>query len=78
MAVAHELCHVVLNGMRHPLQSQEEVVDLTAMMLGFRDFYMTGCTYVLPGNDPQRINIMRQGYLTTEEVGYAAHHMTFR
>src|SRR5450759_2923148 len=45
-ATAHELCHIVLDAIRHPLRQQEEAVDLTAMLLGFRDFYVTGCRSV--------------------------------
>lgn len=39
LALAHEFSHVVLDSLRHPLREQEEAVDLTAMLLGFRDFY---------------------------------------
>lgn len=39
VAFAHELSHVVLDGMGHALHNQEEAVDLTAMILGYRNFY---------------------------------------
>ncbi|MFA6969521.1 MAG: hypothetical protein WC217_02910 [Candidatus Paceibacterota bacterium] len=84
-AIAHELSHVVLNSIHHPLCRQEEAVDLTAMLLGFRDFYVTGCRSVRDVSTPQDIHDGRkvietktQGYLTLEEVSYAAEYMTFR
>lgn len=40
VAMAHELCHVVLDALGHPLCNQEEAVDLTAMLLGYRAFYL--------------------------------------
>lgn len=39
-AMAHELSHVVLESMSHPLREYEEAVDLTAMILGFRDIFL--------------------------------------
>lgn len=38
--MAHELSHVVLDGIGHSLRRQEEAVDLTAMILGYRDLYL--------------------------------------
>src|SRR5262249_40133244 len=35
---AHELAHVVLFSIDHPLQHQEKAVDLTAMILGYQLF----------------------------------------
>lgn len=35
---AHELSHVVLFSIGHPLQHNEKAVDLTAMILGYREF----------------------------------------
>src|SRR5262245_25381145 len=35
---AHELCHVVLFSIGHPLQHEEKAVDLTAMILGYQSF----------------------------------------
>ncbi len=72
-AIAHELSHVLLNGIQHPLRKQEEAVDLTAMLSGFRDFYITGCILRINATQAQQ-----QGYLTFEEVNHAAHYMTFR
>jgi hypothetical protein len=36
IAIAHELSHVVLDSIHHPLRGCEKAVDLTAMLLGFR------------------------------------------
>lgn len=84
-AIAHELCHIVLDAIRHPLQQQEEAVDLTAMLLGFRDFYVTGCRSVRDISSQRETLVgykvfqtRTQGYLTHEEVGHAATYMTFR
>jgi hypothetical protein len=35
---AHELSHVVLFAIGHPLQHEEKAVDLTAMILGYQVF----------------------------------------
>jgi hypothetical protein len=35
---AHELSHVVLFSIGHPLQHEEKAVDLTAMILGYPTF----------------------------------------
>jgi hypothetical protein len=84
-AIAHELSHVVLNSIQHPLRRQEEAVDLTAMLLGFRDFYVTGCRSVRNVSSQEDVRAGRraietriQGYLTYEEVGHAATYMTYR
>jgi hypothetical protein len=42
IAIAHELSHVVLDSIQHPLRGCEKAVDLTAMLLGFRRLYLTG------------------------------------
>jgi hypothetical protein len=84
-AIAHELCHVVLSATWHPLRQQEEAVDLTAMLLGFRDFYVTGCRSVRNISSKEETlaglkvtETRTQSYLTYEEIGHAATHMTFR
>lgn len=41
--VAHELSHVVLASIRHPLWKNEQAVDLTAMLLGFSHLYESAC-----------------------------------
>jgi hypothetical protein len=36
IVIAHELSHIVLDAIAHPLRRVEKAVDLTAMLLGFR------------------------------------------
>jgi hypothetical protein len=43
--MAHELSHVVLNAIRHELREIEEAVDLTAMLLGYRDLFLDQRSY---------------------------------
>jgi hypothetical protein len=68
-AVAHELSHVVLESIRHPLRGCERVVDLTAMFLGFSSLYASACY------KEQRlghtIKIKKLGYLSREELQLA-------
>jgi hypothetical protein len=63
--IAHELSHVVLDSIRHPLFREEEAVDLTAMLLGFRRLYCSAAH-----TDTGRI-----GYLTQSEVHIANKHI---
>jgi hypothetical protein len=86
MAIAHELSHIVLFGIGHPLEENEIAVDLTAMLLGYRDFYVAGCHRELrPKSIGQYLaRFFRQwlgvdrrafqtlGYLTPQEVRFAA------
>jgi len=87
IAIAHELSHIVLFGIGHPLQECEEAVDLTAMLLGYRELYLAGSfCEVRPATFWQRLGssiekritgVERRtyrtfGYLTPEEVRYAA------
>jgi hypothetical protein len=88
MAIAHELSHVVLDAVGHALRECEEAVDLTAMLLGYRDVYVAGSEYleILPDSLWERFRRSLQrrfsgverrtfqslGYLTPEEVRYAA------
>lgn len=53
VVLAHEMAHIVLDSIRHPLHRTEEAVDLTAMMLGYRDFFTTGCAYTAYASDMQ-------------------------
>ncbi len=76
VAIAHEMSHIVLNSLAHPLRMQEEAVDLTAMLLGFRDFYVTGTS--LTEVNTNHYTIVHLGYLTREEISYASEYMTFR
>jgi hypothetical protein len=41
-AVAHEMSHVVLESIAHPLRKCEKAVDLTAMLLGFQPSLRSG------------------------------------
>ncbi len=68
LAISHELSHVILDSEWHELRTKEEAVDLNAMLSGFRDFYMTGARTKGGG---------RIGYLTQDEISYAAWFMTF-
>ncbi len=75
-AFAHEFSLVVLDATKSSLRNQEEAVDLTAMLLGFRDFYVTGCsTFFSTGAQLQEYHV---SYLSNEEIWYAAQAMTFR
>lgn len=47
IALAHELCHVVLDAIRSTLSEVEEAVDLTAMLLGFRHLYARNASVVV-------------------------------
>jgi len=44
-AASHELSHVVLKAVNSPLYSREEAVDLTAMLLGYRHFFLRDSQY---------------------------------
>jgi hypothetical protein len=69
ICIAHEMSHVVLDSIRHPLRRCEKAVDLTAMLLGFRVLYRSGqYKEVRSGN---KISIRDQGYLTEHEVRLA-------
>jgi hypothetical protein len=87
IAIAHELSHIVLFGRNHCLQDSEEAVDLTAMLLGYRDLYVAGSfCEVGPASFLGLINLFIEkrvtgverrayrtfGYLTPEEVRYAS------
>ena len=43
--VAHELSHIILCAVNHPLQHNEIAVDMTAMMLGFHEVIKIGRKY---------------------------------
>ena len=59
LGIAHELSHIVLLAIRHPLMLQEEAVDLTAMMLGYRNLYRAGCSYKEKTSSRYRIGVQR-------------------
>jgi hypothetical protein len=58
IAIAHELSHVVLESIHHPLRKEEKVVDLTAMLLGFSHLYVTAA----------HTETSKLGYLTPNEL----------
>ncbi len=92
--IAHELSHIVLYAVQHELRDEEEAVDVTAMVLGYRNICKAGCVYnetVFEERKPSflrraldrffcRTTVIREeilvthsnGYLTVEEVYYAA------
>lgn len=88
IALAHELAHIVLECTGNARRKSEEAVDLTAMLLGYRDFYITGLryrmhtdfgrarspvdAYLLDAKNDKRWNA---GYLSFDEVQYAARLM---
>lgn len=60
-AMAHELSHILLNSTGHPLQKQEEAVDLTAMLFGYGRYFLTVTEeFTICG-----------GYLSEEEIAFA-------
>jgi hypothetical protein len=69
MGIAHELSHLVLDSVKHPLRRCEKAVDLTAMMLGFRCLFATGTYKEIRLKD--HIEVRQQGYLSPEEVRQA-------
>lgn len=69
IVVAHELSHVVLNSIGHPLRGCEKAVDLTAMVLGFRRLYASG-SYKEQGLQNSKSSY-QLGYLSPHEVQLA-------
>ncbi len=86
--IAHELSHIILWGTHHPLRTLEEATDITAMLIGYVTFFEKGSHYIeghlsqklrhrimhhLFGiSTYEKIIEMRQGYLSQEEIEYAA------
>jgi hypothetical protein len=66
MAIAHELSHIVLFRISHPLEEVEVAVDLTAMLLGYSEFYFNGLELL------RTESLGSLGYLTGNEIRYAA------
>jgi hypothetical protein len=74
IAVAHELSHIVLDSMNHPLRTCEKAVDLTAMLLGFSGLYESGGhTEKRSGNTIRHAHL---GYLTADELQTAYRLLT--
>jgi hypothetical protein len=69
IAIAHELSHVVLESIGHPLRGCEKAVDLTAMLLGFCRLYATGSYKEERSRNSTRYRTL--GYLSPEEVALA-------
>jgi hypothetical protein len=70
IAVAHELSHVVLESIQHPLRKEEKAVDLTAMLLGFSYMYrLASHTRRYIGN--HRFQTTQLGYLNSEDMDAA-------
>lgn len=77
---AHELSHVVLFSLDHPLQHEEKAVDLTAMILGYDRFIVTAeatTTHWNPWSILLSIALLRFGIVlfqrpaqSTERLGY--------
>jgi hypothetical protein len=72
IAIAHELSHVVLDSIQHPLRKEEKAVDLTAMLLGFSRLYQSASfTETRPGFGDV-ITQTKLGYLTARELRAAS------
>jgi hypothetical protein len=69
---AHELSHVVLFSIGHPLQHSERAVDLTSMILGYRNFVIR-TDRTIYGNGVRVHSSL--GYLTRFEKEYAHAHL---
>jgi hypothetical protein len=74
IAIAHELSHVVLESIEHPLRRCEKAVDLTAMLLGFRQLYASGSYKEERSRNSTRSRTL--GYLSREEVELANRILT--
>jgi hypothetical protein len=69
VAVAHELSHIVLDSIQHPLRQEEKAVDLTAMLLGFCILYASAC--YKEWHSGNSITYRTLGYLRRDEVELA-------
>ena len=68
--VSHELSHVVLESIQHPLRREEKAVDLTAMLLGFSYIYRTA-SHTVRWVDANRQRHTQLGYLSEREMDEA-------
>lgn len=66
LVIAHEMSHVVLDSIYHPLRGNEEAVDITAMILGYADFFVNGHRIIGYGR------VTRLSTLSHEDVVYVA------
>lgn len=46
-AISHELSHIILDSIGHPLKHSEEAVDLTSMILGYRRLHIVSAEQVI-------------------------------
>jgi hypothetical protein len=76
---AHELAHVVLFSLNHPLQEDEKAVDLTAMILGYDKFIATAhrTTKEAAGFMATRQKTEWIGYLTISERRFASAYLRY-
>ena len=72
-AIAHEMAHVILEATGHPRRADEKMVDLTAMLCGFSEFYSVGTTRRETRSGGTVVH--RFGYLSEDEVEFAARLM---
>ena len=75
--MAHELSHILLDAIYHPLRRQEVAVDLTAMILGYDRFFSVEHAIV---EEVPRVDILARVFkwfvgreLTGTEVSYQRH-----
>ena len=68
--VSHELSHVVLESIQHPLRREEKAVDLTGMLLGFSDIYRTA-SHTVRWVDANHQRHSQLGYLSKSEMDVA-------
>lgn len=71
IVVAHELSHVVLDSITHPLRDQEEAVDLTAMLLGFSYLYRCAA-HTIRRTGLYTYKTSHLGYLSEQQVNAAS------
>ncbi len=70
--IAHELSHVVLESIKHPLRTEEKAVDLTAMLLGFSGLYYSAAYTVHSVDFFNNPTWRRLGYLSPKELQSAS------
>lgn len=70
--MAHELSHVLLHSINHPLKQSEEATDITALIFGFGRCYELGHTIYSEGNSYCKLKHYSViSSLSFEEVIYA-------
>ncbi len=66
LAISHELSHIVLYSLNHPLKRSEVATDITAIWLGFSYFYELGHT--IYQKNGLGSSFIKTGYLSFEEL----------